>query len=299
MRASSFNYLVKHGFQSLWLNRLMTIASVGILSACLIVTGLAGIVGLGVADMFGTVESRNEITVYIQDELDDAGVLSLRDSLKGLEGVAELSFTSKEQAFEQVRQSLGDDAELLEGLDPDFLPASYTVTLQSSRYMKDTVAAIEKLPGVLEVRALLDVADTLSNLGRALLIVGGAIAAILVVVSVVVISNAIRMSVFARRREISIMKYVGATNRFIRLPFRVEGATIGLVAALLAFLVVFGIYALIGSMSASSDMAMIASFIAGVPFNKIWYYLLTYNVVFGVFLGSVASTASMRKYLRV
>ena len=90
MRASSFNYLVKHGFQSLWLNRLMTIASVGILSACLIVTGLAGIVGLGVADMFGTVESRNEITVYIQDELDDAGVLSLRDSLKGLEGVAEL-----------------------------------------------------------------------------------------------------------------------------------------------------------------------------------------------------------------
>lgn len=301
MRGSSFSYLVKHGMQSLWLNRLMSFASIGILCACLIITGGAGLIGLGVSQVFSEVEGQNEITVFIKDEADQEAAAALKNKILAIEGVEEATYTSREQAFQNEKDKLGNDSQLFDGLDPsEVFPASYTVKLKNSSFMKSVVSAIEKLENVEKVGAMVTVADTFSKLRNTLLIIGSLLAAILIVVSVIVISNAIRLTVFARRREINIMKYVGATNRFIRLPFKVEAFVIGLSAAVLSFFALWGLYSLVGGMFADSQIAIFSNLSLSVNgFSILWPYLLGYNIIFGIAIAEAACLASMGKYLKV
>lgn len=301
MKGSSFIYLVKHGIQSLWLNKLMTSASIAVLCVCLLVTGGAGMLGLSVYELFREVESRNEITVFILDEVDETGTLAIKNRILATEGVVDAVYTSREQAFENQRQQLGEDSHLLDGLDPSAVfPASYTVSIENSRFMSDVVSKLSAIEGVDSVNALLDVADTLTNVSRLLVFFGGGLALALILVSVIVISNTIRITVEARKREINIMKYVGATNKFIRLPFRVEGCFIGFISAVAAFFALYGICSGIDSLQLGSSIAMVGTIeSAGISFNDIWYYILGYNIAFGVIISSIATIGSMRKHLKV
>lgn len=301
MRGSSFTYLVKHGFQSLWLNRLMSFASIGILCACLLITGGAGLIGVGVSQVFSEVEGQNEITVFIKDEATGEAAAALKNKIMAIEGVEQATYISREQAFQNEKDKLGSDSTLFDGLEPgEVFPASYRVKIENSSYMKSAVDAIQKLENVEKVGAMLTIADTFSRLRNTLLIIGSILAAILIVVSVIVISNAIRLTVFARRREINIMKYVGATNKFIRLPFKVEAFVIGVTAALVSFFALWGLYALIGGMFADSQIAMFSNLSLSVNgFSKLWPYMLGYNVIFGIFIAESACLASMGKYLKV
>lgn len=301
MTGGSFKYLVKQGLSNLWLNRLMTFASIGILTACLILIGGAGLVALNVRDIFHHVEGQNEMRVFLYDEVTEEEMQSIENRLSAMPDVAEYTFISKANALGELEEILGSDAGIIEGyIDDNPLAASFVVTLSDISKTAAIQQELAVLPGVEQVNAMTEVVDTLTGLEKALLIFGGVIVIILVLASVVVIQNSIRLTVFARRREINIMKYVGATNGFIRLPFVVEGMSVGIVAAVLGFGIVYAIYAGILGIFETSSIGWVSSLTGQlIPFGDIWWWLAIGFLVFGVLLGSIGSSSAIRKYLKV
>ncbi|MEG2524306.1 MAG: permease-like cell division protein FtsX, partial [Oscillospiraceae bacterium] len=243
MRGGSFGYLLKQGIVNTWLNRVMSLASIGILTACLIIIGGAGLLSLNVRDIFKAVEGQNEVVVFVDDDASEKEVTSLGQTLRSMENVTDVKFISKEAALIEQKQFMGDEGYLLDGFEGDNpYPASYRITLDDIGMMKGLQTKLEKLESVDSVSAPTFLADTLSGIERTMFILGAIIIGILVIASMVVISNTIKLTVFSRRREINIMKYVGATNAFIRMPFIVEGLTIGVVSATMAFVVIALVY---------------------------------------------------------
>ena len=196
---------------------------------------------------------------------------------------------------------MGEKGYLLDGLEDDNpLPASYRLTLSGLEYLNEIVTSLQSYQGVDTISAPTDLADTLTGVEKTALVLGSIIIGILVVASTVVISNTIRLTLFARRREINIMKYVGATDGFIRLPFVVEGITIGVISALLAFGVIFAIYQSLGTLFAETKISWLTSVSSSlIPFANLWIYVIGGFLIAGVVIGSMASSASIRRYLRV
>ena len=309
MTGGSFRYLVKQGISNLWLNRLMTFASVGILCACLILVGGACLVSLNVRDIFHNVEGQNEMRVFLYDEVTDAELESLESRLKSMPSVSEYRFIGKEESLEEARRMLGDNAGILDGYIEDEnnpyavknpCSVSYLVKLSDITKTGEVYLELSVMPGVEQVNAMTEVVETITGLERALLIFGGVVVIILVLASIVVIQNSIRLTVFARRREINIMKYVGATNRFIRLPFVVEGIMVGMTAAVLALLLMYGIYTGIMKVFESSTIMWVASATDQIiPFSSVALWLAAGFFGGGVLIGAFGSGRAIRKHLKV
>lgn len=301
MTGGSFKYLVKQGLSNLWLNRLMTFASIGILAACLILIGAAGLVALNVSDAFQRVEGQNEIRVFLYDEATDEEINSIESRLSAMPDVTEYEFIGKAAALGELGDMLGEDEGILEGyIEDNPLAASFAITLGDISKTAEIQKELSAMPGVEQVNAMTEVVDTLSGLESALLIFGSIVVIILVLASVVVIQNSIRLTVFARRREINIMKYVGATNGFIRLPFVVEGMSVGIIAAALGFGIVYGIYAGILKIFETSSLNWVSSLTGQlIPFGDIWWWMAIGFLVFGILLGSIGSSSAIRKHLKV
>lgn len=301
MRGSSFGYLVKQGIINTWINRMMSVASIGILTACMIIVGGSGLLAVNIRDIFKTIEEKNELVVFLLDEADEAVVADVGDRIETLEHISSYYFVSKADALEEQKEFMGDKGYLLDGLEDDNpLPASYRIKVDSLEYLSYVVDELKFYNGVETVSAPTDLARTLTGVEKTLLVLGSIIIGILIVSSAVVISNTIRLTLYARRREIMIMKYVGATDSFIRLPFVVEGITIGVISALLAFGVLSLIYESLGTMFGGSGI----SWLTGVsntliPFSRLWKEVLASFLGFGVFLGAFGSGSSIRRYLRV
>lgn len=299
MRGSSFGYLVRQGIINTWINRMMSAASIGILTACLILVGGAGLLAVNVRDVFQDIESQNEVVVFIQDEATDAQVDALDGFIDSLKYVSDYRFVSKEMALAEQKEYMGDQGYLLDGLEDDNpLPASFRITLDGLEYMEDLVGSVQERPGVESVSAPTDLAGTLEGIEKTALVLGAIIIGILIVASTVVISNTIRLTLYARRREISIMRYVGATDSFIRLPFVVEGITIGLLSSLLAFGIISTIYSSLGTLLRGSGIAWLSN-VSVIPFSELWLWVLGGFTVFGVLIGACGSAASIRRYLKV
>lgn len=303
MTGGSFKYLVKQGLSNLWLNRLMTFASIGILTACLILIGGASLVAVNVRDIFHHVEGQNEMRVYFYDEATDAEIESVENRLIAMsEDIAEYRFINKDNALLELGEKMGENADILDGyLDDNPLPVSFSIKLNDVSKTEAIQKELEVMPGVEEVSAQTGVANTLTGLEKVLLIFGGIIVVILILASIVVIQNSIRLTVFARRREINIMKYVGATNGFIRLPFVVEGMTVGIIAAILGFGLIFGIYTGVLRIFESSTIGGLVASLAGnlIPFSQVWLWLAIGFLIFGILLGAIGSSSAIRKYLKV
>lgn len=301
MRGGSFSYLFKQGVVNVWLNRVMSFASVAILTACLVLIGGAGLISLNMRDIFDAVENQNEIVVFIEDDASESETSSLGQTLRNMETITNVIYVTKAEALADQKEYMGDEGYLLDGLEDDNpLPASYRVTLRDIDEMKTVQADIEALPSVDSVSAPTYLAETLSGIERTLLILGAVIIGILTVASLVVIGNTIKLTVFARRREISIMKYVGATNAFIRMPFLVEGMVIGFVSAILAFVTLMLVYQSLTDMLLGSSvnwMSTISQSIIG--FWTIWHWLALAFVGAGVLIGTAGSAIAMRKHLMV
>ena len=302
MRGSSFSYMIKHGIQSLWLNRLMTLASVGILTACLLLTGGSAMLAMGVHSVFQEIEGQNEMHVFIKMDATDAEIAALRAEIDGISYVDTITYVSKSEAFEEQKGFMGEYGALFDGLeaDTDFLPASFRLTLTELDKMRQVQTLIEGLPGVDSIIAPVYVAETLTGIEHTLIIVGGIIVGLLMICSMVVIANTIKLTVFARRREINIMKYVGATNSYIRLPFVIEGIAIGVLAALVAFFALWGLYYLVTDMLVTSSVPWVASVSQSLtPFTAVWYWMLGGFAAFGIVVGSISSGSAIRKHLKV
>lgn len=301
MNTGSLKYLIKQGIVNVWLNRLMSLASIGVLTACFILVGGAALVSVNLSELFTTIEQQNEMEVFIQDDASQATIDKLGEDIRALDGVADVTFISKEQVLEETVASMGSEGDLLAGLEEDNpMPNTYRVTLNDLDKLPDVIASCEQMQGVESTLAATQVAETLSGIRNAVVIVGAIIIGILLLTSLVVIGNTIRLTVFARRREINIMKYVGATNAFIRLPFVTEGILLGLIAAVLAFLVLWLVYSSVTQFFVGSVIPWVTLMRNSIiPFRELWYWLLGGFAICGVLVGAVGSASAVRKHLKV
>ena len=294
-------YLIREGLRSLWQNKMMTLASVAVLSACLLLIGAAGLLSVNLNAAMQTIEDQNEVEIFILDSATEDQQTALATTIKNDATLRNYVYVSKQDALNEMKQKFGEDNPLLEGYEEDNpFPASYRVQLKDLATLKDTVAVYEALEGIEQINAPTDVADTLLSVSNLVTTVCFVFVAILVGVSLLIISNTIRLTVFNRRREINIMKYVGATNWFIRIPFLVEGMAIGLISALIAFgLVTLG-YGSVMDMLAKTTSPFIANLSGGmVPYSGLWPVVLTGFIAGGVGTGAIGSLVSMQKHLEV
>ena len=301
MRASSFRYLVKNGIKNLWNNRMMTVASIGTLIACLLIVGFAVLFSINVDNIVKFVGEQNEIVVFVDLDAPEGYSDTLQSQLSQMEGLGDITYVSKDQAMDDViNKYLDGDVGLMDGVENDFLPESFRAKILDPEHLDTILSQIESMDHILKVDAPTDLSNTLMHMRKMVNTFGGAIILALVIVSLVIITNTIRASVFARRKEINIMKYVGANNAFIRSPFIVEGITLGLIAALAAFGIIWGGYNIFLNAITSESNTWLASISQNlVPFKHISYQILGYFLISGIVVGGFGSAMSMRGHLKV
>ena len=302
MTLSSFGYLLKEGGRNIKANRQMSVASIGVLVACMLLIGAAVLFSMNVNSIMGYIEAMNEMVVFVQDDADQATIDALGQSLKSDRNISSVTYTSKENALKEQMNIMEDAADLLEGLqgDENPLPASYSIQLKDLELLDETVARINNMPGVNYAVAPTDVAATLVDVKKGVSTAGFLIVAILGMVSVIIVSNTIKVTVFNRRKEISIMKYVGATDTFIRIPFLVEGMIIGLVSALLAFGLLWAGYDYVLRWLGETGSSWLQMAYANlIPFDSIGLQLLGGFTAAGVSFGVLGSLFFLGRYLKV
>ena len=301
MKWSSFQYLTKQGLHNLRANRLMSLASIGVLTACLLLTGIAGLFSANVNSLVEYLGDQNETVVYLDQGLSDEELASVDQTLRSMPGLAAVTYVSQEEVLETYKGYMSEYADMFNDFEEDNpFHANYRVVLEDLNQLDEMIAQLEQIDGVYSVSAPTQLSSVFLTIQRAVTYAGWALVAVLALVSVVVISNTIRLTVFARRKEINIMKYVGATNGFIRWPFFVEGTSVGLISGLLAAGLVIGAYALvvnrIGAMSGFWG-PILGSCLLSV--GQVWPVVLGAFLIFGVVIGSIGTATSIRKYLEV
>ena len=298
MRFNVFSYLIKEGFRSTFKQKKMTSASIIIMCATMFIFGLFFVIGENVNSVVEQLESQQGIQIFIDEDATDEEVESLGNKIKAINGVNKVTFVSKEDALNSMKTTLGDES-LFEGWDEENpFPASYFVTLTDLSLNEQVQSEIMKLDSVDEIASENTTINRLRSLGNGIQITTIIILALLIVISIFIISYTIKLTVHARRREISIMKYVGATNSFIRGPFIVEGIIIGVISAIIT-LVILGL-AYNGVMANIGDSVLIQEMGFGLlSFSQMFYLVLTVYLILGVGIGVLGSAISMRKYLKV
>ena len=301
MKWSSFQYLTKQGLHNLRANRLMSLASIDVLTACLLLTGIAGLFSANVNSLVEYLGDQNETVVYLDQGLSDEELASVDQTLRSMPGLAAVTYVSQEEVLETYKGYMSEYADLFNDFEEDNpFHANYRVVLENLNQLDEMIAQLEQIDGVYSVSAPTQLSSVFLTIQRAVTYAGWALVAVLALVSVVVISNTIRLTVFARRKEINIMKYVGATNGFIRWPFFVEGTSVGLISGLLAAGLVIGAYALVvnrvGAMSGFWG-PILGSCLLSV--GQVWPAVLGAFLIFGVVIGSIGTATSIRKYLEV
>ena len=298
MRYSVFSYLIKEGFKSTFKQKKMTSASIIIMCATMFIFGLFFVIGENVNSVITQIESQQGIQIFIDEDATDEEIDSLGNQIRAIDGVNRVTFVSKEDALNSMKTTLGDES-LFEGWDEENpFPASYYVTLTDLSLNDQVQSEINKLDNVDEIESQNTTINRLQSLANGIQITTIIILVLLIVISIFIISYTIKLTVHARRREISIMKYVGATNSFIRGPFIVEGIIIGVISAIIT-LVILGL-AYNGVMGGIGDSVLIQEMGFGLlSFSEMFYLVLTVYLVLGVGIGVLGSTISMRKYLKV
>lgn len=292
----SLGYLTREGFRNLYVNRLMSIASISVLFSCMVMIGAAFIIMVNINMFIGSVEDQNVIMVFVEDEATEEQTKALGESIKAQDNVSKCTFISRESSFEQLKNDMGDSSVLFEGLDSNPLPDAYEVVLEDQELFDETVESLAKLDNVLHIRENRQLAAKLSGLRNTVSYVSIGIISLLLIVSLFIVSNTIRITMDSRRLEINIMKSVGATRWFIRWPFMVEGMMLGVISGVLALLAVWAIYAAVSrslvSMLSGLGMTSVA------PFGKYALILLAVFLGLGLVAGAFGSAVSITRYLR-
>ena len=286
-------YHIREGVRSIFTHGLMSFASVCMIVACLLIMGSFSLVAVNANAMLSELERDNEILAYVDDDYTDPEGLQSR--LEAIPNVTSATFVSKAQAMAEFKAQQ-DDPSLFEDLPNNTLRDRYQIHVEDIEQMADTKAQLEQVNGIARVQAALEIADgfvMVRNVASAIAII---LVVMLVVISIFIISNTIRLATFTRRDEIAIVKMCGATNWFIRWPFMIEGVILGLVGALLAFLVQWGVYGLLGRAMANSG---ILSLIDTIPFSDMAGTVLLVFLLVGFAIGAGGSVLAIRKFLKV
>ena len=295
MKSNNFGYLLKEGIRGIFLHGFMSFAAVCVTVACLVIIGSFSVLLYNLNIMVAEVEKDAEILVYIDESFTEAEAKSVGSKINMIENVHQATFVSRQQALEEFVAKQGDES-AFQGIQADVLRDRFLVTLEDNNKMKETVPMIEAVSGVAEVNAPYRVAEAFATIQHILRIVSAAVIALLLVVSLLIISNTVKLAMYDRRDEIAIMKMVGATNSFIRFPFVVEGFLLGMFGAAVAFFLEWGLYNAMVGWIASVDALNLLQF---VPFMElIWPMVATFGAA-GLFVGIFGSFTSIRKFLDV
>lgn len=298
MRFSSFTYLVGQGLHNLKANKMMTLASMGVLIVCMILVGAAFLFGANIDSMVAYIGEQNETVAFINDDADTAAV---EEAIRSIPHVAGVEFISKDQMLDKYSQRLEGYTNLKEMFQNDNpLLANYVVRADEPANISSVAAALQNVDGVRAVNSPQAMSDLFVSLQKAVTYVCYSLVIVLAIVSVVVISNTIKITVFNRRKEIGIMKLVGATNGFIRFPFFVEGVTSGLISALIASAIVCGGYYAVYEWYGKNPTNLTAMFGGTLlPLQDLWYYVVLGFMLFGFVLCGIGTATSIRKHLQV
>ncbi|MBQ2927799.1 MAG: permease-like cell division protein FtsX [Oscillospiraceae bacterium] len=295
MRLNNIGYLLKEGFRGIFLHGFMSFAAVCVTVACLVIVGSFSILAYNLDVMVEDLNKTSEILAYVDSDLSDAEARSIGTKINQLDNVLQSTFVSREEALEDfIADHDGDSA--FSGVQASDLRHRYVVILEDNLLMKQTDAQLKQLPGIAKTDAAYELAEGFSTIQSVLHLVSYAVIAVLLVVSLLIISNTVKLAMYDRKDEIAIMKMVGATNSFIRLPFVVEGFTLGMLGAILAFgLEWVGYDALIQKVT-GVDSLQLFSF---VPFQELLVPMVIVFAGAGMFVGIVGSWTSIRKFMDV
>lgn len=289
-----FGYLTKEGLKNVWSNRIMSIASICVLVSCLVLTGIASLFSINIGKVVDSVGKTNETSVYIKKDYSQLEAVYIGKEIERLDNVESTTFLPKEEAMEQFKDLINDDALFAEMQDRDPLPDTVVVVMKDLSLYEQTVDQIKRIEGVDDVSSHTELAKTLTDISNLVNAISLGITLALTIVSIFIIANTIRVTMYSRRFEISIMKSVGATNSFVRWPFLMEGMVIGFISAILATCGVGLLYEVI--MTAIQQMLPI--FVSIPIMNVIWYVAAAFAVS-GVVIGFFGSLISIRKYLKM
>ena len=295
-RRSRIGYLTKEGFRNIRVNHFMSIASIAVLMSCLVMMGAAFMVIVNVNNVMSEIESQNVVMVYLKDEVQGEALTEMREKITLMQNVKKCEFVDKETAFKQQLEELDTDATYFEGVENP-LPDLFKVSVSDMTKFDKTVAELKTLDGVDSVRDNREIAQTLVKIRQTIFYVSIGVIAVLLLISLFIIANTVRITMYSRRLEINIMKSVGATNWFIRWPFMVEGMVLGAISGILSLAVVWGLYRLVQS-SVSSMLAMVSRGFTTVSFLDYIVYILVAFLVIGIVSGGIGSLISIQKYLK-
>jgi len=292
-------YLIGEGFKNTFKNKKSTLSAMLVMCISMLIFGLFFVLGENINHIMGTVEDAQAIQVFIQDGTKDSEIDTLGEQIKEINGVddSRVQFLSKEEGFEKYVEKYGDKAYLLEPYK-DVVPDSYIINFTDLTLAKEVEDAILGLDNVKKITSANETVQKLVSITNGIRIVTFAILTGLVIGAIFIISNTIKLTVYARRKEISIMKYVGATNSFIRWPFIVEGMLIGILSAAISILLVGGGYKVIATQLLGASVVQNLG-ITLVSFADMFNMLIIVYLALGIGIGVLGSAISMRKYLEV
>lgn len=294
------NYLIREGIKNVFKNKKATMISLITMICAMFLFGTFFAIGENVNSVLEQVQKSQGIEVFIQNEATDEQISELETKIKALNGVNQTTFKSKQQALDLMKENLKDNQDLFEAYEGEnnIFPASFIVTLTDLSLATEIEAKIGAMDNVKKITSNNVTITTLMNIAKGIRIAIGVISIILLVISITIIANTIRLTVHARRKEISIMKYVGATNQFIRWPFIIEGVIIGVIAAGITILIVGAMYDFVIQTIEQSNILQIMG-VTLLQFPEIVNLIAIAYVILGIGVGMIGSSISMKKYLEV
>lgn len=295
MKKNNIGYLLREGVRGVFLHGFMSFAAVCVTVACLIIMGSFSLILYDLHVMILDLEQENQVLVYIDEDYSEAKAKSVGSQINMISNVHEATFVSRQQALDDFIEEQGNQ-ETFAGLDASTFRDRYVVSMEDSALTLQTVEHIEQIEGVADVSVHYEITNGFQTVQRVLNVASMAIIAVLFVVSLFIISNTVKLSMYGRKEEIAIMKMVGATNSFIRLPFVVEGFILGVLGAAIAFFLEWGLYDFVGAKIAAIDTLQLVTV---VPFTEVIEIVALAYAVTGFFVGVFGSVLSIRKFLKV
>ena len=298
MRYNVISYFISEGFRNVFKNKKSTFSCLGVMCATMFMFAVFFAIGQNVNNIVSEIEGSQAIRVFALQDATQEEIEKLGEEISQINGVNKIEFKTAEDAYNEVKEGLKDRPGVLDALEVSAFSASYIVTLTDLDLNTSVQENILKLDNVKRITSNNQTIEALSKVAKWIRIVTGTLLGILIVISIFIISNTIKLTVHARRKEISIMKYVGATNGFIRAPFIIEGVVIGIISCILSVALIGGMYNLITSKLIASPTFQTIG-VSILTFNKLFGEIVAVYLVLGIGIGILGSSISMKKYLEV
>ena len=295
MKRNKFGYLIREGVRGIFLHGFMSFAAVCVTVACLIIMGSFSLILYNLSVMVTELEQENEMIVYIDETYTEDQATSVGSQINMIGNVHNAQFVSREEALQNFVEEQ-NDPEAFAGLQSDTLRDRFVITLEDNTLMGQTENELRQIQGVADVSAHYEISEGFTTLQHVLRIASVAIIAVLLVVSLLIISNTVKLAMYDRKDEIAVMRMVGATNGFIRMPYVVEGFLLGMFGAAVAFFLEWGLYKLVAERIASVDTLQLFTV---VPFSEVLYLMIAAYAITGFMVGVFGSLLSIRKFLNV